>query len=162
MRRRLVIVLGFALVLFTLAPVVMAGHGAGNGAHTASLSGESEVPSVDTDAAGNAVVKFRGDNDSLFYVLTVNNIVDVVAAHIHCAPPGVNGPVGVTLFSLFGGDPTSASGLLAKATVMAPDSGNGCGWETLADVAEAIDGGNAYVNVHTLANPTGEIRGQLG
>jgi hypothetical protein len=29
------------------------------------------------------------------------------------------------------------------------------------DAIQAIVGGNAYVNIHTTANPGGEIRGQL-
>lgn len=156
MRRRLAILLGFALVLFAFAPAAMAGHGNGNGAHVAHLSGTEEVPPVDTNATGNAIFKMRGD--SLNYKLIVANIDDVVAAHIHCAPDGVNGPVGVTLFS---GDPTSSSGILAQGNIEAPDDENGCGWANLEDVTAAIDSGNAYVNVHTLGSPPGEIRGQI-
>ena len=41
------------------------------------------------------------------------------------------------------------------------DSGNGCGWADLADLVAAMASGDTYVNVHTLANLPGEIRGQL-
>jgi hypothetical protein len=70
----------------------------------------------------------------------------------------VNGPVGVTLFE---GGPVSPNGVLAAGTITAPDPENPCGWEDLADVRRAIRNGYAYVNVHTLAHPPGEIRGQL-
>jgi len=35
------------------------------------------------------------------------------------------------------------------------------GISTIADVAAAIEAGNAYVNVHTAQYPAGELRGQL-
>jgi CHRD domain len=31
----------------------------------------------------------------------------------------------------------------------------------MSDLIQAIVGGGAYVNIHTSANPAGEIRGQL-
>lgn len=124
----------------------------------AHLSGAEEVPAVDTDAQGQAIFQVSKDGSSIRYKLIVANIEDVVAAHIHCAPAGANGPVGVTLFN---GGPTSDSGVLEQGTITGPDDGNGCGWESLADVISAINDGEAYVNVHTLANPPGEIRGQV-
>ena len=86
------------------------------------------------------------------------NIEDVVASHIHCAPVGQNGPVGVTLFS---GGPATVNGILAQGTIMDPNAGNGCGWADLADAVSALQSGNTYVNVHTLPNLGGEIRGQI-
>lgn len=156
MKRRLVVLLGVALTLFMLAPAVMAGHG--NGAHTASLHGSNEVPPNDSSGAGEAIFKFSKDGSQLQYKLIVANTNDVFASHIHCAPEGVNGPVGVTLFV---GADTDPSAILAWNTVTAPDPGNACGWATLADVAAAIDSGGAYVNVHTATLPGGELRGQI-
>lgn len=124
----------------------------------AHLSGDEEVPPVDTDAQGQALFKFDRTATELDYKLIVANIEDVVAAHIHCGARGDNGPVGVTLFS---GGPVSPDGVLAEATVTAPDEDNACGWGDLAAVRDAIVAGNAYVNVHTVANPPGEIRGQI-
>ncbi len=131
------------------------GHGRNFRAH---LSGDNEVPPVDTDAQGQATFQLNNSGDALRFKLIVANIDDVVAAHIHCAAVGANGPVGVTLFS---GGPTSENGILSAGTIVEPDDGNGCEWGTLADVVGAIRNGEAYVNVHTLANPPGEIRGQI-
>jgi glucose/arabinose dehydrogenase len=124
----------------------------------AHLSGDAEVPPVDTDAQGQATFTFEEDDSELGFKLNVAEIEDVVAAHVHCAPDGVNGPVGVTLFD---GGPVSPDGVLAEGTVTAPDEGNDCGWEDLSDVRTAMKNGYAYVNVHTLDNPAGEIRGQV-
>lgn len=124
----------------------------------AHLRGDEEVPPVETDAHGQATFGFNADATELEFKLNVANIEDVVAAHIHCAPDGVNGPVGVTLFE---GGPVSPNGVLAEGTIETPDTDNGCGWDELADVQMAMKNGNAYVNVHTLAHPPGEIRGQI-
>jgi glucose/arabinose dehydrogenase len=124
----------------------------------AHLSGDEEVPPVETNAQGQATFEFDEESTELEFELRVANIEDVVAAHVHCAPDGVNGPVGVTLFS---GGPVSPDGLLAEGTVEEPDEDNGCGWEDLEDVRSAMENGYAYVNVHTQAHPAGEIRGQV-
>lgn len=124
----------------------------------AHLSGEDEVPPVDTQAQGQATFNLSADATQLDFKLNVANIQDVVASHIHCAPAGVNGPVGVTLFS---GGPVSPDGALAEGTITAPDPGNGCNWTSLDAVLAAMRNDYAYVNVHTLDHPAGEIRGQI-
>ena len=121
----------------------------------AHLTGANEVSPVDTAAVGQAVVVVTPNN--VLHALSVGNIVDVVAAHIHCAPEGANGPVGITLFL---GGPVG-SGNLANGPLPDPDPGNACGWVTLDDAIAAMEAGDAYVNVHTLANLGGEVRGQL-
>ena len=155
-RRRFAIAVGLSgLTLSGTGVATARGHNRNFRAH---LSGENEVPPVETNAQGQANFQLNKAGDELDYKLIVANIDDVVAAHIHCAPVGQNGPVGVTLFS---GGPTSDNGILAEETITAPDDGNGCGWETLADVVEAMRSGDTYVNVHTVAHPPGEIRGQI-
>lgn len=125
---------------------------------TANLSGGEEVPPVATNARGQAVLQLDSSGSALSYRLIVANIHDAVAAHIHCAPAGVNGPVGVTLFS---GSPATVNGILAQGTVTAPDPGNACGWTTLSQVVSAMHAGDTYINVHTLEHLPGEIRGQV-
>ena len=122
------------------------------------LDGDGEVPPVDTRAQGQATFHVDGAMSRMDFKLIVANIEDVVAAHIHCAPVGVNGPVGVTLFA---GGPVSPDGVLAEGSIVEPDEGNACGWTTLEQVVQAIRFDLAYVNVHTLAHPPGEIRGQI-
>jgi glucose/arabinose dehydrogenase len=149
-------------VVLRIEPAVQDGEiigkngGRNSGAFTAHLNGFNEVPTVNLLAQGEAVVKVR--NGLLDIKVIVANLDDIVAAHIHCAPAGVNGPVGLTLFA---DGPTSDSGILVQDTFAAPDLGNSCEWSTINDIAAAIVAGNAYVNVHTEENPAGAIRGQL-
>lgn len=127
----------------------------------AHLAGRNEVPPVNTRAQGQATFQLGKEGSELTYKLIVANIENVFAAHIHCAPAGVNGPVGVTLFL---GTPAGGrfDGVLAQGTITSPDSGNACGWTTLQAVLDAIVDEGAYVNVHTNPGfPGGEIRGQI-
>ncbi len=145
-------VLGFVAVI--VAAVSWAGPAAAQ-TFVAHLTGADEVPPVDTAAVGQATIIVTARD--VLHALSVGNIADVVAAHIHCAPEGVNGPVGITLFL---GAPVG-SGNLANGPLPDPDPGNACGWVTLDDAIAAMEAGDAYVNVHTLANLGGEVRGQL-
>lgn len=136
----------------------------------ARLSGEHEVPPRVTDATGVATFQLSEDGTALNYSVNVSDIENVFAAHIHCGPKRVNGPIGVTLFmGTPGGGPIN--GTLAQGTITVPDPGNQCNWADLAAVVAAINSGGAYVNVHTNDGvappntgpgdfPGGEIRGQ--
>jgi hypothetical protein len=95
-----------------------------------------------------------------------------VAAHIHCAPVGENGPVGVTLYGPVPPGGGSVNVFVVQSTITDPDVGNACGWADLAAVVAAMRSGNAYVNVHTDdgVDPadtgpgdfqSGELRGQI-
>jgi hypothetical protein len=129
---------------------------AGENFVAAPLKGRTEVPAVDSQGTGVATFKLR--DEGLKFKVNVANLDDVVAAHIHCAPAGVNGPVAVTLFA---GGPVTPHGTLAQGVITAPDAGNLCGFADLDDLVAALQSGDTYVNVHTLANPGGEIRGQV-
>lgn len=136
----------------------------------ARMSGDEEVPPVVTSAAAGALIRTNGNqivlpdcptlDSCLRFDLFGKDIVDVTAAHVHCAPTGVDRPVGLTLYddvpvTLVG------VGLIAQGGPTAPDAGNACGWLTLSDVVAAIRTRDTFVNVHTLAFPSGEVRGQL-
>lgn len=128
------------------------------GPFVALLDGDQEVPPVETDGRGLAAFQeFAGGNAVLFALLT-ENLEDIVAAHIHLAPAGSNGPVTVGLFE---DDPVTRDGLLSAGVITADDLVGPLEGMTIADLVAEMDAGNAYVNVHTLEHPAGEIRGQI-
>ena len=127
-------------------------------AFVASMDGSQEVPPVTTVATGAATFQLDAQGTELQFELTVNNLTDAFAAHIHCAPVGMTGAFGVTLFN---GQPTTVNGILAQGTIGTPDASNACGWADLVAVVTAMESGDAYVNAHTIQNPGGEIRGQI-
>lgn len=112
----------------------------------AILGGENEVPPVDSDASG--VGRFHlAEDGTLSWEIAVRDIENITAAHIHMAPAGSNGGVVIPLFTGAGAfdpdNPISGSAMLTPEQI------------------DALLAGNYYVNVHTAANPGGEIRGQI-
>lgn len=126
----------------------------------ANLTGGQEVPPVNTDAHGEAHFRLNQRGDALHYVVKVRDIDDASAAHIHMAPPGENGPVIVTLCGGPGAAPActapSDGGLLVEGVITETLSG-----EPLYVLLDALRSGNTYVNVHSPASPSGEVRGQI-
>lgn len=111
----------------------------------ARLSGAQEVPVVATKAKG--LVTFTMEED--YKTMTINGVFDslsgpITGCHFHTGAIGVNGPVVVNLITLVKGN----NQIEGKVTV------------TKALLA-AISAYGVYINVHTAANPGGEIRGQL-
>lgn len=126
-------------------------------------------PGVSTETSGDVQVVFERDLSSMTFRLEVLNGVAVTAAHLHCAPAGVNGPIVVFLT-----DPAQpeqdVNGVLGEGTRVNTDiQASAAGCEALigrpvrniASLADAAFRGLIYANVHTAANPSGEIRGQL-
>lgn len=106
-----------------------------------TLSGSQEVPPVTTSASGTGTVTVAPDLTVTVAISTTG--ITATAAHIHMAPAGQNGPV-IVPFVRNGDTWAAAPG--AKLTE--------------AQFA-AFKAGNTYVNVHSAANPGGEIRAQI-
>ena len=118
----------------------------------AQLSGDQEVPPVTTRAHGTAHLRVSKDGSTVSYKVLVNKPSSpVVAAHIHRAPEGTNGPVVV---SLFPGDDLKVNRNLTMFSGTFPMS-------AYPDLVADADAGLLYVNVHTQGVPSGEVRGQL-
>ena len=124
--------------------------------YTVSLTSAEEVPvPKPTTATGTAQVVVYPTQ--IEFQLGAQNITGITMAHIHSGAIGVAGPIVVTLF--MPGVPTgSVNGVFASGTLNATNLPGGV---TLASLKTLLAGGNSYVNVHTVANPPGEIRGQL-
>jgi len=131
---------------------------------TAELRGSEEVPPVTTTMFGDAKLRVPQDERGIIYALNVHNANDVIAAHIHCAAPGAEGPPIVNLF--IPDAPVDIEGRLAAGAIQADDilpAASTCNPSigSLAALTQAMRDGQLYVNVHTSANPDGEIRGQI-
>lgn len=132
--------------------------------YTVELAGDNEVPPVETDASGEATFEVNEAGTALDYSLTVRSIENVTQAHIHLGGPTENGGVVLFLFDA-SGTPVSADEAgteIASGTLTAADLIGALEGEAFTALAEELAMGNAYVNIHTEANPPGEIRGQIG
>lgn len=134
---------------FTLAIVALiAGALAGSagiataGEHKVNLSGDQEVPPVQTSATGSGTITVE-DDKSVKGTITTTDIKGT-GAHIHEGAVGKNGPDIITLKK------TSDSEWSVPSNAKLTDA-----------QYDAYKAGNLYVNIHSEAHPSGELRGQL-
>jgi hypothetical protein len=129
----------------------------------AVLKGGNEVPPVTTDGFGLAALGVNRAETAIGFVLTTFRLEGIRMAHIHCGAPGVNGPVVAFLFGPVDPPGVTKNGLLSHGAIRDEDVIDGVcpGVTDVQDLVALIRAGGAYVNVHTVANPAGEIRGQI-
>jgi hypothetical protein len=114
---------------------------------SAKLEGSQEVPAVATSATGVGSAVLNGTRDTLFVNISVTGLSGpITVAHIHEGAVGVAGPIVVHLTPFIHGN--HISGYVTGADL------------TQATLAKYLRG-QYYFNVHTSANPNGEIRGQI-
>ena len=128
---------------------------------TVPLSAQNEVPPItnaEKDARGTAVITINSQSNTIDFNVSLNSFASnsvVNIAHIH----GPNAPAGTT------------AGILVQ-TGLTPGTvalNNGAGTFSCPGVAVSADTisqilanpQNFYFNVHTQANGTGAVRGQL-
>jgi hypothetical protein len=107
------------------------------------MSGQFEIPAVTTSALGLASIVASRTLTRIEYKIVVNGLSGAITmAHLHRGSSIETGPADYTL---------TANGSVLSGT--------------LTNVSErfidSLNRGLVYVNIHTAANPTGEIRGQL-
>jgi len=138
-----------------------------------SLTGANEVPPVPSPGTGLATVVLDSTAQTLQVNATFSGLTSITsAAHIHCcAPLGTNAGVATTV-PAFPGFPlgvTSGSFSSVVFDLTQPTIYNPAfvtlqgGTIPLAEAAliAGIENGMTYLNIHTVVNPGGEIRGQL-
>lgn len=134
----------FNLIIVALIASVLGG-GAGMAAANeikVNLSGDQEVPAVKTSASGSGTITVD-DDKSIKGKITTSDIKGT-GAHIHEGASGKNGPDIITLKKT--SDNEWSVPVNAKLTDAQYD---------------AFKAGHLYVNVHSDAHKSGEIRGQL-
>jgi CHRD domain len=121
-----------------------------------NLTGSEEVPPVQTNATGLAEISpYTIAGDSISYTANATNINDATAGHIHFGKPGENGPI---VFTMFKYDPPRDE-VLETGTITADKLEGPMKGKQVSDLAFAGANGSLYMNIHTVENPNGEIRG---
>ena len=110
----------------------------------ADLNGASEVPPVATQAKGSLTATYDTVSKQLSWKGTVSGLsANATAAHFHGpAEPGKNAGVLVPAPGITTGDFQGSAALTD-------------------DQAKTLTAGQTYFNIHTAANPNGEVRGQV-
>ena len=124
-----------------LALTAMTSVGVSAASLNLTLSGAEEVPAVTTAAKGSGTITI-GDDGAVSGSVTTTGIAGT-AAHIHEGAPGKSGPVAVALTKDGDSFKVPAGAKLSDAQLA------------------SFKAGNLYVNVHSAANPKGELRAQL-
>lgn len=115
----------------------------------ANLTGAAETPPNSEIGSGRAILALSADAASLAYRVTVQDITDISASHIHRAPSGVAGPIVFPLFNSSGGGIFDAANPVSGTVAISIEQ------------VMALIGGDYYVNVHTPSHPPGALRGQI-
>ena len=113
-------------------------------AFSAHLNANFEVPTATSDVSALADVTYAAATKALGYTIKFTAPFTATMGHIHSGIAGTSGPVIHPLPTL----PTNATSLSGSVTLTAAE-------ETL------LLSGGLYFNFHTIAYPSGEIRGQI-
>lgn len=110
----------------------------------ATLDAKSEVPATTSSGTGTADLDYDAASKKLSWTVTYSGLSGpATAAHFHGpAEAGKNAGVAVAIPN------ATSSPVKGEATL------------TEAQAADLL-GGKYYINIHTAANPGGEIRGQV-
>jgi hypothetical protein len=123
-----------------------------------NMTGQEEVPPVDTQAVGEAILtQDLPLNQTVHYFVNVTGIEGVSQGHIQSGAEGENGPIVVTLFNF----DSPQNEVLQYSNFTASNLEGPMQGKTMQDLIAAMKNGTTYINVHTEQNPNGEIRGQL-
>jgi hypothetical protein len=126
-----------------------------NKQYVATLSPANEVPAKTT--TGTGVVTFVDLGTEIDWTMTLTNMTGVFASHIH--GPGAVGVIAPVIINLFipNGNSATLNGVVAHGSIT--NANNAA--VSLDSLRVLFNNGMAYVNVHTAANNTGEIRDQV-
>jgi hypothetical protein len=135
------------------------------------------VTGLATAALGTADFVISDDRSTIKYTLKVSVMpaTSIFMSHIHLGPNGTNGPVMFWLYGYAADAPSNSpvpppfpidngpftgeiSGVLTASDFVATPS---VGMNTFSEAIDNSLAGNAYVNIHTVAYPIGEIRGPM-
>ena len=129
---------------------------------TADLFGTNETPApgVLTGAFGTANVTLDMRTGTVSWEIDIFNMPSGTNnAHFHVGGPGIAGPTVVNI--AFPPNISNDFRLTGSATSANLTPRNDQGIRSWDDFIQSLLGGQIYINVHSTANPGGEVRGQV-
>src|SRR5262245_36524870 len=113
----------YPLVIVAVAVAVFVGWTATRAAPisiTKTLSGDEQVPPVNTSTTGSIVFSINDERTAAPFSIDVASGTKITSAHLHCALRGANGPIVAQLFGDVASG-TDVSGNLVSSTLLAAD-----------------------------------------
>ena len=147
-------------------------HDGGTSRFETRLIGYQEVPAVSSAGGGTFRAAIDQSGTQVRWQLTYSGLnAPAQQAHIHFGQRAVTGGISVFLCTNLGNGPAgtqacpaaggTVSGTFTAADVIGP-AGQGIAPGEFAELIRAMRSGVTYANVHSVTQPGGEIRGQLG
>ncbi len=124
---------------------------------TATLTGAAEVPPVTTTATGSAgfTATIGPSTTVVSYSATVTDLSGPAsAAHIHGPADDTTAAGVIVPLQIVNG---GTSGAIISGSFQSTGNAN----ISIDSLLVLLRNGNAYINIHTAANPDGEIRGKI-
>jgi hypothetical protein len=148
------------LSMILLASLGSAVESASGRSLKAGLSGDEEVPPVQTQARGEARFELSEATDELTYSVVIKDIENVTSAQIHQGSKDENGPPVVELFV----EPKKedihgtllVEGKIEPYLLIGPLKG-----QSVRSLMQLMHAGETYLTIETRKYPDGEIRGQI-
>eukprot|EP00957_Ditylum_brightwellii_P162752 12393741-Ditylum_brightwellii.AAC.1 len=118
-----------------------------------TLRGNEEVPIVNTNGQCKGSLRLSANKNRLTYRIGCEGLTGAPhAAHIHQGAAGINGNVVIPLV-LTG----EKNGRVVEGSIRSRDIGD----KEFKNLVSLFFAGEAYFNIHTIENPSGEVRGQI-
>ncbi len=117
-----------------------------------AVTPQQEVPPNNTNAAGSGQLLYNDALNTFNIDVQVYGITlaQITGFHIHNAPPGISGPIVIPLDALGGVWVPDGQGISLTMTNI-----------SIGAFEPNLFAGNLYFNLHTMAFPGGQIRGQI-
>ncbi len=161
--RRVTTLAATAALSAALAPAAQAAT-----IYSTTLLGSNENPAVVTGGTGLGQLTLADDMNSFNVLINFSGLTsNAVAGHIHCCATA-NGNAGVaigfTVPSAVAGTIMGTYDLTLASTYTSAFlmSSGGTAASAQATFLAGLGSGLTYLNIHTINNPGGEIRGQVG
>lgn len=128
--------------------------------YDALLSGQNEVPPVESTATGKA--EFTAPfNETVKYRINITGISGATGAHLYSGGADGNGEIIADLMTETTKNKDTSYGMTIRGNLSDSSLKGPLQGKTLADMATAMDSGETYVNILTTQHPDGEIRGPI-
>lgn len=126
----------------------------------ARLTGEREIPSVNTEAYGVTELIFSKNLTKLHYRIILKNIKKITSCQIHLGKKDQIGPVVLSLFGPLEQGISVSEGVVTGVANVENFEGPLQG-RSFDSLLQEIIQANVYVNVYTKSYKKGEIRGRI-